>query len=88
MKAYRGVFRKKDGALREMYFARLEDISAINPDYLGDRLTGSGSNNVYPAGMELVWDLEADDGEGDFRIFNHKTKLDLHTFEVEDELFA
>lgn len=68
MKAYVGSFKKKDGTARDMVFAKLEDL----PDeFLETHIIGSGSDKQYPEGMELVWDLEADN----FRIFNHKTAI-------------
>lgn len=69
MKAYVGNFKKKDGTIREMVFAKLEDL----PDsFLEKRIIGSGNAKEYSEGMELVWDLEADN----FRVFNHNTALD------------
>lgn len=64
MKAYKGSFRKKNGQIREMLFMPLHEL----PDeFLEKYITGAGNEKTYPAGMELVWDLEADN----FRIFNH-----------------
>lgn len=66
MKAYKGTFKKRDGQLREMLFARIEDL----PDsFLNEKIVGSGSEKQYAPNMELVWDLEADN----FRIFNWST---------------
>jgi hypothetical protein len=66
MKAYKGTFKKRNGQIREMLFAHLRDL----PDtFLDEKIIGSGSEKIYPEGMELVWDLE----ESGFRIFNWST---------------
>ena len=69
MKAYKGTFKKKNGESRQMTFAKLADLPE---QFLETRVIGAGSEQNYPEGMELVWDLEQDD----FRIFNWKTKMD------------
>ena len=66
MKAYKGYFKKKNGDKREMVFSRIKDLPN---GFVAARIVGAGSEKTYPEGMELVWDLEADD----FRIFNYKT---------------
>ena len=66
MKAYKGTFKKKNGESRDMVFARLYDLPQ---KFLDERIQGAGSEQQYPEGMELVWDLEADN----FRIFNWKS---------------
>ena len=66
MKAYKGSFKKKNGDKREMVFSRIKDLPN---GFVAARIVGAGSERAYPEGMELVWDLEADD----FRIFNYKT---------------
>jgi len=66
MKAYRGTFKKRNGEIREMLFAKLEDIPE---PFISERVAGTGSERNYPANMELVWDIEADN----FRLFNHAT---------------
>lgn len=66
MKVYRGSFRKKNGESRNMVFAQLHDLPT---KFLEKHVSGTGSEQSYPEGMELVWDLEADN----FRIFNWKT---------------
>lgn len=68
MKAYKATFKKKNGELREMLFASLKDLPE---SFLETRIIGSGSEKLYPEGMELVWDLEADN----FRIFNWNTVI-------------
>lgn len=66
MKAYKGTFKKKNGEARQMTFARLADLPE---QFLETRIIGAGSEQKYPEGMELVWDLEVDN----FRIFNWNT---------------
>ena len=70
MKAYKGTFKKRNGQIREMLFAHLHDL----PDtFLDEKIIGSGTEKMYPAGMQLVWDLE----EEGFRIFNWSTQVGL-----------
>jgi|TARA_B110000977_G_C11042391_1_gene479318 hypothetical protein len=69
MKQYRGTFIKKNGDEREMTFAYIEDLPA---DFLKTHIIGSGQDKVYPVGMKLVWDLEANN----FRIFNFNATLE------------
>lgn len=66
MRAYVGVFKKKNGETRKMYFAQLDDLPE---DFFKDKIVGSGPEKIYPEGMELVWDLE----EENFRVFNWAT---------------
>ena len=75
MKAYKGSFKKKNGDSREMVFARLYDLPE---KFLNDKVQGAGSEQTYPEGMELVWDLEADN----FRVFNWKA-VEGNTKEIE-----
>ena len=65
MKAYKGTFKKKDGEVRQMVFARIDDLPT---SFVASKIVGAGNEQKYPEGMELVWDLEADN----FRIFNVK----------------
>ena len=82
MKAYKGTFKKKNGESRDMVFARLYDLPQ---KFLDERVQGAGSEQQYPDGMELVWDLEA----YNFRVFNWKsTDNDPKEFEVDDHLFT
>ena len=82
MKAYKGTFKKKNGESREMVFARLYDLPH---KFLDEKVQGAGSEQSYPEGMELVWDLEADN----FRIFNWKsTDSDPKEFQIDDTLFS
>ena len=69
MKTYRGSFIKKNGEEREMTFAYLEDLPE---DYLAGKIIGGSGDKVYPKGMKLVWDLEADN----FRVFNFNATLE------------
>ncbi len=66
MKAYKGSFKKRNGEIRQMLFAKIQEL----PDsFLEQKIIGTGSDKNYPEGMELVWDLEEDN----FRVFNWKT---------------
>jgi hypothetical protein len=80
MKAYKGTFKKQNGQIREMLFAHLRDL----PDtFLEERIIGSGTEKRYPAGMELVFDLE----EEGFRIFNWSTQIGtVHQVKVDDSI--
>ena len=81
MKAYKGTFKKKNGESRDMVFARLYDLPE---KFLSDRVQGAGTEQRYPEGMELVWDLEADS----FRIFNWKAAENTpKEFDVDESLF-
>lgn len=66
MKAYKGTFKKVNGSIRNMLFARIEDLPE---SFLEQKIIGSGSTKSYPEGMQLVWDIEEDN----FRIFNWST---------------
>ena len=81
MKAYKGTFKKKNGESRQMTFAKLADLPE---QFLETRVIGAGSEQKYPEGMELVWDLEADN----FRIFNWKSVDDTpKEFDIDETLF-
>jgi hypothetical protein len=81
MKAYKGTFKKKNGESRQMTFAKLADLPE---QFLETRVIGAGSEQNYPEGMELVWDLEADN----FRIFNWKSADDIpKEFDIDETLF-
>ncbi len=82
MKAYKGTFKKKNGESRDMVFARLLDLPQ---KFLDERVQGAGSEQQYPDGMELVWDLEADN----FRVFNWRSvEADPKEFDVDESLFT
>ena len=82
MKAYKGTFKKKNGESRDMVFARLLDLPQ---KFLNDKVQGAGSEQQYPEGMELVWDLEADN----FRVFNWKSvETNPKEFDVDEGLFT
>lgn len=82
MKAYKGTFKKKNGESRQMTFARLADLPE---QFLETRIIGAGSEQKYPEGMELVWDLEADN----FRIFNWNTIEEVPTeMSIDEGLFT
>ena len=80
MKAFKGVFRKKDGTRREMVFARIQDLPQ---KFVASRIVGAGNEQTYPQGMELVWDLVADN----FRIYNRKTQDSIKELEIDEGLF-
>lgn len=82
MKAYKGTFKKKNGESRDMVFARLLDLPQ---KFLDEKVQGAGSEQQYPEGMELVWDLEADN----FRVFNWKS-AETHPkeFDVDEGIFT
>ena len=80
MKAFKGTFKKKDGQIRQMVFARIEDLPS---KFVASKISGAGNEQKYPKGLELVWDLEADN----FRIFNYNTKEELKELEIEESLF-
>ena len=82
MKAYKGTFKKKNGESRDMVFARLYDLPQ---KFLDEKVQGAGSEQNYPDGMELVWDLEADN----FRVFNWKSAENtLQEFTIDEDLFS
>lgn len=72
MKVYRGTFKKQNGEVREMTFARLDDLPE---SFLDSKIIGASSEKQLPDGMELVWDLEAEP-DGNFRIFNYNTVIE------------
>lgn len=81
MKAYKGTFKKKNGTDREMVFAHLYDLPE---KFLETKVQGAGQEQKYPDGMELVWDLEADN----FRVFNWNTSEKKPTeIEIDESLF-
>jgi hypothetical protein len=67
MKSYLANFRKKDGSLRNMHFAKLKDLP---PGFLDAKVKGK-KPPVLNEGAELVWDLDAQE----FRVFNWNTAL-------------
>jgi len=81
MKAYKGSFKKKDGSERAMVFTRIDDLPQ---SFVASKIAGAGREQKYPEGMELVWDLEADN----FRIFNWKTSIGItDKFDIEEAFF-
>ena len=81
MKAYKGIFKKKNGESRTMVFSRISDLPS---SFVASKISGAGSEQKYPEGMELVWDLEADN----FRIFNWKTVESMPSqFDIDEDLF-
>lgn len=85
MIAYRGIFKKKNGSLREMSFVKLQDITEYNSEFIAEKIQGTGNPKNVSDGMELVWDLEQDN----FRYFNHETSEgDIKEYEIGDEIFS
>ena len=81
MKAYKGIFKKKNGEDRTMVFSRIDDLPS---SFVASKIQGAGQEQKYPDGMELVWDLESDD----FRVFNWRTCEGMpKIFDIEDDLF-
>ncbi len=76
-KIYNGIFKKKNGEIREMVFVRLEDL---DPTFLSSKILGTGKKKELGEGMELVWDV----GEENFRTFNWSTSIgEPHVIEVD-----
>lgn len=80
MKVYKGSFKKKNGEDRQMVFARIKDLPE---KFVASKITGAGSEQRYPDGMELVWDLESDN----FRVFNWNTASEVSDSVLDDYLF-
>lgn len=83
MKIYKGTFKKKNGDVRDMVFAKIHDIVKINEDFIAAKIVGDGSAKTYKPGQELVWDLEVDD----FRIFNWEKASNISEGYISDDLF-
>lgn len=66
MKSYYATYVKKNGDIRNMHFAKLNDLPS---DFVSSRIKGGNQQHNLDEGMELVWDLQ---NKG-FRIFNWKT---------------
>jgi len=74
MKAYSGTFTKQDGSRRTMRFIKLADVPN---SLISAKITGKQKHTLQ-AGMELVWDIDAND----LRIFNYNKIVDkLEEFE-------
>tara|TARA_Y100001973_G_C5207802_1_gene342920 strand:+ start:6315 stop:6542 length:228 start_codon:yes stop_codon:yes gene_type:complete len=65
MKAYKATFTKKNGEVRTMTFAKVDDLPK---GYLPE---SKGGKNNLAEGMELVWDLE----NAGYRVFNKETVI-------------
>jgi len=66
MKSYRASYTKKNGDVRNIHFAKLNDLPS---EFVSGKIKGSKQRHNLDEGMELVWDLDA----SGFRIFNWKT---------------
>lgn len=81
MKVYKASFKKKSGESRMMVFTKLTDLPE---SFITKNIQGAGVETKYPSGMELVWDLEADN----FRIFNWNTiEGNIKETELSEEIF-
>lgn len=67
MKSFIATFRKKDGSIRKMNFAKLKDLP---PEFLAGKVKGKSAPQLKE-GHELVWDLEINE----FRIVNWTTLI-------------
>lgn len=63
---YHGVYTKRNGDTREMYFVRLQDVPEA---FLATQIKGGAKPKNLKEGMETVWDVKA----SGFRIFNWNT---------------
>ena len=60
-------------------------ISDLPQSFLSTMVQGAGSEQSYPAGMELVWDLEADN----YRVFNwNSVESDPKEFSIDESYFT
>lgn len=83
MKAFQGIFEKKDGTIRKMVFVRIEDMPQ---DFIRSKIESKGTvqKRNYAEGMELVFDIEIDD----WRVFNHNKMIKpLEEYEIDENLF-
>jgi hypothetical protein len=82
MRAFKGTFKKKNGESRDMLFAKISDLPQ---SFLSTMVRGAGSEQSYPAGMELVWDLEADN----YRVFNwNSVESDPKELSIDESYFT
>ena len=66
MKAYKATFTKKNGELRTLTFAKINDLPVgFLPESKGEKKANLNE------GMELVWDLE----RSGYRVFNNTTVI-------------
>lgn len=65
MKTFKALYRKKNGQFRSMHFTKLRNL----PEKFVPSKIRKSKNTRLGEGMEVVWDLEAQD----FRIFNWNT---------------
>ena len=78
MRAYKGSFVKKNGDLRVMYFAELEDLPEA---FLDAKTTGTGTSPRQKEGSKLVWDLQYNS----FKVFNTSTQTgEVEQFEFDE----
>lgn len=75
MKAYIASYTKKDGSVRQMFFAKISDLPK---EFLSSKLKGTGKPKTLSESRELVWDLE----KKSFRTINYETLIG-QVFEVQ-----
>lgn len=81
MKAYKGSFKKRNGEIRNMLFAHIDELPE---HFVEQKIVGSGAQRRYAEGMQLVWDIEEDN----FRIFNWATRIgDIEVLNVSSNRF-
>lgn len=86
MIAYKISFLKQDRSVRDMLYAKLQDIAELYPKFYDKFTSGTGSPKSLKPGSEMVFDLE----NMNFRIINHLTAIEGPTsIEVDgDTVFA
>jgi hypothetical protein len=68
MKAYIVSFRKADGSIRKMLYAKIKDLPS---SFISDKFKGTGKQKTLSEGREVVWDLE----KKSFRVVNHNSLI-------------
>ena len=82
MKAYTGIFMKKDGSSRSMSFVKVKDLPEA---FFDGKIKGTGKPRTLAEGSEMVYDLDA---KG-FRVFNHNTVVgNILEIELDDDLLV
>ncbi len=72
MIAYKISFLKQDSSVRDMLYAKLQDIVELYPKFYDKFTSGTGSPKSLKPGSEMVFDLE----NMNFRIINHLTAIE------------
>lgn len=71
MIAYKMSFLKQDRSVRDIFYARLSDLTETYPNFFDKFTSGTGTPKTLKPGSEMVFDLE----NVGFRIVNHLTAL-------------